>query len=97
MNVQVTVSKGDVTKALKRLKKKVEHEGVMSDIRRQECYRKPCEAPPREAAPSEEAGEEGVVRVLTDIYLTWGIFRCIKTMRTKKKKKKTTIKCIILS
>lgn len=44
VNVQVVVSKGDLSQALRRFKKKCEREGVMGDMRRGEFYRKPCEA-----------------------------------------------------
>jgi ribosomal protein S21 len=38
------VYRNDVAHAIRKLRKKVEREGVLSDTRRGEFYRKPCEA-----------------------------------------------------
>jgi ribosomal protein S21 len=43
-NVTVKVHNNDVATALRKLRKKCEQEGVMSDMRRGEFYRNPCEA-----------------------------------------------------
>jgi small subunit ribosomal protein S21 len=40
-NVQVVVSRGDVAKALRRLKKKCEQSGVVSEMKRLEFYTSP--------------------------------------------------------
>ena len=40
-NVVVHVSRGDVNKALSRLRKKCQNEHVIADMRRTECYMKP--------------------------------------------------------
>jgi ribosomal protein S21 len=40
-NVQVTVRNGDVTKAMRQLKKKCEQNGVFSDIKRLASYTPP--------------------------------------------------------
>jgi ribosomal protein S21 len=44
MNVQVVVRNGDLSQALRRLKKKMEREGVIGAMRRGAFYHKPCEA-----------------------------------------------------
>jgi small subunit ribosomal protein S21 len=41
MNVQVVVRNGDLTKALRRFKKKCEQEGVITAMREHEFYRNP--------------------------------------------------------
>jgi ribosomal protein S21 len=44
VNVQVTVVRGDVPRALRRLRKKVQVEGITYDIKRTEFHLKPSEA-----------------------------------------------------
>jgi ribosomal protein S21 len=44
MNVEVFVRNGDLEKALRRLKKKMANEHIISDMRRGDFYRKPSEA-----------------------------------------------------
>ena len=44
-NAQVKVRKNeDVARAIKRFKRKVEASGVMRDLKKRRCYRKPSEA-----------------------------------------------------
>ena len=46
--MEVTVRKNDVVKAMRILKKKLEREGVMQELRQREYYEKPSEKKRRE-------------------------------------------------
>tara|TARA_R110002153_G_scaffold118088_1_gene262773 strand:+ start:337 stop:546 length:210 start_codon:yes stop_codon:yes gene_type:complete len=46
--LEVTVRKNDVVKAMRILKKKLEREGVMQELRQREYYEKPSEKKRRE-------------------------------------------------
>jgi len=45
MAIDVKVRKGEpVERALRRLKKRLDREGVIRDVRAKRCYEKPCQA-----------------------------------------------------
>ena len=50
MTIEVQVRGGNVTKAMRILKKKLERDGLMQEIRRRQYYEKPSEKKARENA-----------------------------------------------
>lgn len=46
----VEVQNGDVERALRKLKKKVQNEGIFQELKKRECYVKPSEQKRRERA-----------------------------------------------